>query len=190
MASHKSITLKPILVLSKKKFKSGLESVFVPDPASAPEGRGTGFLSNPFDKQKQADKSSPAKRSLSRKNFTTDLDSLLQEALRESFDEQLEQRQHSAAAQAKPFQNQGRSSKPPFSGLDRLIRRTIESSDMSISEDKPSDGRKRLVVTFEKDKVEKLKKIARLEKAYLKEILSDLVGNFIEEYESKKGKLA
>ncbi|MAT54198.1 MAG: hypothetical protein CMN32_06925 [Saprospirales bacterium] len=180
--------------MSKKKFKQGLESVFAPDPVHEQEGRGTDFLTNPFDPEKSKDQARPAKprRSSSRKDFTTDLDSLLQEALQETFEEQVEVRKKQKKAGSKPeikaFHKQT-TKKRPLTGLDRLIRRTIESSDMDIAEEKPNSGKKRLVVTFEKEKVDKLKKIARMEKAYLKEILGDLVANFIKEYESKKGSI-
>ncbi len=157
------------------------------------EGKGTDFLTNPFDPEKRKSDAPPkTKRSSSRKNFTTDLDSLLQEALQETFDEQVEirkeQKKKGVTAKVKAFHKQT-AKKRPLTGLDQLIRRTIESSEMNIAEEKPNSGKKRLVVTFEKEKVDKLKKIARMEKAYLKEILGDLVSNFIKEYESKKGSI-
>lgn len=181
--------------MSKKKFKKGLESVFTPEPVHKQEGKGTDFLTNPFDPEKSNKEENAVpkpRRSSSKKNFTTDLDSLLQEALQETFEEQVEsrkeQRKTALTPRAKAFHKQARK-KRPLTGLDHLIRRTIESSDMDIAEEKPSSGKKRLVVTFEKEKVDKLKKIARMEKAYLKEILGDLVANFIKEYESKKGSI-
>ncbi len=179
--------------MSKKKLKQGLESVFTPDPVHEREGTGTDFLTNPFEPETGKSASEPkSRRSSSRKNFTTDLDTLLQEALQETFEEQVAGRNQQKGTTnkntVKAFHKQ-RGGKRPMSGLDQLIRRTIESSDMDIAEEKPNSGKKRLVVTFEKEKVDKLKKIARMEKAYLKEILSDLVANFIKEYESKKGSI-
>lgn len=181
--------------MSKKKFKEGLESVFAPDPVQeSEEGRGTNFLRDTYDPEKDKISSVPrSHKSSSKKNFTTDIDSLLQEALQESFDEQLEiHRQVTNVGnvlKVKAFHKKHAVNKRPLTGLDRLIRRTIESSDMNIADETLSSGKKRLVVIFDKEKVEKLKKIARLEKAYLKEILSDLVANFIKEYESKKGSI-
>ncbi len=177
--------------MSKKKFKKGLERVFTPEPAAVESGEGTAFLETPFvpGKKKDAADEEKPRRSSSRKNFTTDLDSLLKEALQESFEEQMELRQKTqSASKAKAFHKKAATQRP-MTGLDQLIRRTIENSDMQVTEEKPGSGKKRLVVTFEKEKVDKLKKIARLEKAYLKEILNDLVANFIKEYESKKGPL-
>jgi hypothetical protein len=74
-----------------------------------------------------------------------------------------------------------------MSGLDMLIRRTVEAGSMEVEEER--DGKKRLTVTFEKKKLEKLKKIARMEKAYLKDILGDIVAEYIRKYEAQKGKV-
>ena len=65
-----------------------------------------------------------------------------------------------------------------------LIRRTVESG--AVEADRKT-GKKRLTVTFDKEKIQKLKKIARLEKAYLKDILGKLVEEYIQDYESEKG---
>lgn len=189
--SHVFFTQKYPCILSKKKFKKGLERVFSPEPATVESGEGTAFLEKPFipNSGDSAHSDKSRSKSSSRKNFTTDLDSLLKEALQESFEEQMELRQNESAGKVKAFHKKA-STQRPMTGLDQLIRRTIESSDMQVAEEKPGSGKKRLVVTFEKEKVDKLKKIARLEKAYLKEILNDLVANFIKEYESKKGPLS
>ena len=172
--------------MSKKKFTTGLDSIFTPEP-NAVTGRGTAFLRNPFEPDDNNGEKAPkpVKRS-SRKNFTTDLDSLLEEALQESFDEQMEA-STSSDSKAQVFHKQA-PRKRHISGLDKLIRSTVESSEMKVEEN-PAAGRKRLTVTFEKKKVEKLKKIARIEKSYLKDILGDLVANFIKEYEADKGEV-
>jgi hypothetical protein len=59
---------------------------------------------------------------------------------------------------------------------------------MEIIEDR-SLNTKRLTVTFDKKKLEKLKKIARLEKSYLKDILGEIVAEYIKKYELSKGQL-
>ena len=60
-----------------------------------------------------------------------------------------------------------------------LIRRTVEMG--AVEED--NSGTKRLTVTFDKEKLNKLKHIARLEKAYLKDILGDIIDEYITRYE-------
>ncbi|MEZ4935494.1 MAG: hypothetical protein R2788_25590 [Saprospiraceae bacterium] len=164
--------------MSKKKFTDGLESLFSTDTKDV-SGKGTAFLRAPADEVDSA--TVLARRSSSRKNFTTDLDSLLEEALQESFDEKMAQREKDKGVDKSKYQNQARR---PMTGLDMLIRRTVESSDLEQS---IREGTKRLTVTFDKSKINKLKKIARMEKAYLKDILGELVEEYIQRYEQEKG---
>ena len=119
----------------------------------------------------------------SRKNFTTDLDSLLEEAMQESFEEKIhiEKQEEPGQKEAQVFHQQAHRRRP-MGGLDMLIRRTVEKS--AIEEDE--SGTKRLTVTFDKDKLNKLKKIARLERAYLKDILGEIIEEFIVRYEKEK----
>lgn len=72
----------------------------------------------------------------------------------------------------------------PGTGLDMLIRRTVERGEI---EEEKSTGTKRLTVVFDKKKLKKLKSIARMEKAYLKDILGEIVGEYINKYEQLKG---
>jgi hypothetical protein len=68
-------------------------------------------------------------------------------------------------------------------GLDSLIRKTIESGELEVT----YGQRKRITLTLEKEKISRLKEIAKLEKSYLRDVVSRIVGEFIEEYEEKKG---
>lgn len=73
----------------------------------------------------------------------------------------------------------------PRGGLDLLIRKTIDSDagpDTTLST-------KRVTITFERTKLEKLKTISRIEKIYLKDIINELVDEYIHQYEDKKGDL-
>lgn len=128
-------------------------------------------------------KTAPKRKPKSRKDFTTDLDSLLEDALKDSFvepDEKpgsekgLEHKTKSAQHTARP--------KKPLTGLDALIRRTVETSTIEVN----SRSKKRITIVFEKEKIEKLKKIARAEKAYLKDIMDKIVSEFLRQYEVKK----
>jgi hypothetical protein len=173
-------------IVSKKKFTDGLESLFSIDH-NKESGQGTTFLegANPDEMRPGAGRPATAKPS-HRKNFTTDLDSLLQEAMQESFEEQLQERETATATgatKAQPFHQQAHRRKP-LGGLDMLIRRTVERG--AVEEDQIT-GTRRLTVTFDKEKLNKLKIIARMEKAYLKDILGDIVEEYIRRYESQKG---
>ncbi len=168
--------------MSKKRFTDGLESLFSSDPKDV-SGKGTAFLRDPSPEEKEGTQS-VAKRPASRKNFTTDLDSLLEEALQETFQEQMDAREKTDN-KAQVFHQQTHRRRPNM-GLDMLIRRTVESGSVEMDED---TGKKRLTVSFDKEKLVKLKKIARIEKAYLKDILGDIVAEYIKKYEANKGDL-
>ena len=167
--------------MSKKKFTDGLESLFTTDH-NKESGEGTAFLEGAVAAEEQDRGRSGARRSSSRKNFTTDLDSLLEAAMQESFEEQI-QTNDTGNTKAQVFHQQTHRRRP-MGGLDMLIRRTVERS--TVEEDKAT-GTKRLTVTFDKTKLTKLKKIARIEKAYLKDILGEIVAEYIKKYESQKG---
>ena len=70
------------------------------------------------------------------------------------------------------------------SGLDALIRQTI---DIQALEKEEQSGIKRLTVAVDRSKLEKLKTIARMENAYLKDLLVGLIDEYIEEYKQQKG---
>jgi hypothetical protein len=170
--------------LSKKKFTDGLESLFSIDN-NKESGQGTTFLEGADPNEMRPGAARPAVgKSSSRKNFTTDLDSLLNEAMQESFEEQLQERETAAnAGKAQPFHQQAHRRKP-LGGLDMLIRRTVERG--AVEEDQVT-GTRRLTVAFDKEKLNKLKIIARMEKSYLKDILGDIVEEYIRRYENQKG---
>ena len=167
--------------MSKKRFTSGLESLFSKENKDDISGEGTAFLREVSDGGGSSILST--KRKTSRKDFTTDLDSLLEEALQESFEEKMAQRAKEQKPDQTKYQNQARR---PMTGLDVLIRRTVESGEV---ENDRANGVKRLTVTFDKSKINKLKRIARLEKSYLKDILSELVEEYIQRYEDENGRL-
>ncbi len=161
--------------MSKKKFTDGLESLF---GDTSEDTFGGSLLVAEEPKPKAVRK----RRGSSRKNFTTDLDTLLEDALKETIIEQTQKTDKAFESKSKSIQTKQRSRKP-LSGLDALIRRTVEGSTIEIS----NDVTKRVTFVFEKQKLDKLKRIARIEKAYLKDILSQIVSEYIQKYEVQKG---
>ena len=170
--------------MSKKRFTDGLESIFG-DVHEETFDRGLLVEKSKSDNQSTT---SPAvkKRSSSRKNFTTDLDSLFDGTLSDTIDEKLKEKSSKKhlKSKSKSIEHIERIKKP-LSGLDALIRQTIETGSLHYE----SDAKRRISFTCEKAKLDKLKRIARLEKSYLKDILGDIVASFIQEYESKKGQM-
>lgn len=161
--------------MSKKKFKDGLESLFggpaIAEP-SLPEN-------SPLLEQTEKKKSKPkkalkvkAKRSKSGKNFTSDLDTLFETVLEDSLRE----------AKVSTKQNDRKvnvDNRPPVVGLDALIQRTSDH-DYDYTTTK-----KRVTFIFEKKKLDKLKRIAKLQNAYLKDIIGNIVTTHIDKYDDE-----
>ena len=157
--------------MAKKRFTAGMESLF----GEAQEPKALEQESLLSDNQEKTTKRLPKKKAT--KGFRADLKAFLQEAFEESFEQQLEEKKN----KSKP--SNAKKINKPKGGLDALLRSTIEPSKIKLH-NKPV---RRLTISFEERKLEKLKRIARLEKIYLKDIIDDIVGEFIEEYESGKG---
>ena len=150
--------------MSKKRFTEGLESLFGEQEPTGAEEQG---------KTAEVEEQPEAEHKESGKNFMSDLEAFFADSLHESIRE------------TEPSSAPG--DEPPItgSGLDSLIRSTIETSEMEVN----YAARKRVTFTFEKGKLEKLKRIAKLEKSYMRDIIGQLLSEYIEDYESKKGDL-
>jgi hypothetical protein len=153
--------------MSKKKFSEGLDDLFS-DSHSAQAGL--------LDTHAAV---APPERRPAHKNFMSDLDALLQEALEESLD-----RYETQQAEASSGKTKAATQRPALTGLDALIRQTVDIHEVVADE---NTGKKRLTVTVDKAKLEKLRTIARLENAYMKDLLVQLIDAYIEEYVQQKG---
>lgn len=153
--------------MSKKTFSEGLDDLF----NNAHEGEA-------------AVAQRPERRS-GHKNFMSDLDSLLQEALEESLERYDANQPDTTTPSGKTKATSAATSfRAPMSGLDALIRQTIDVQEIATDE---TSGKKRLTVTVDRTKLEKLKAIARLENSYMKDLLVHLIDEYIEEYTQQKG---
>jgi len=159
--------------MSKKKFSEGLDDLF------RDQSGGEGFWA-------QTAVEAPAReRKAAHKNFMHDLDVLLQEALEESLDKQGQDDDlPSASTPRTKSKTTAGAYRAPMSGLDALIRQTIDVQEILTDE---ATGKKRLTVAVDKTKLEKLKAIARLENSYMKDILVQLIDEYIREYTKDKG---
>lgn len=164
--------------MSKKKLKDGLESLFADYAVHSSEQPSTGAGAS--DRSAVAVKEKPAegeKRS-SGKKFASDLENFLQSAFEDSFDRQ----RNKGLSELEETALKKRSHRP-LSGLDSLIRTTVDPREMHIDEQLPT---RRLTIVFDEKKLSKLKEIARLEKTVLRDIIDEIVAGFIMEYERKK----
>ena len=179
--------------MSKKKFKKGLESLFG-DWGGDPIEDVVLELENTEDYQSEPEKPRPhakkdsSKRANAGKNFTMDLDSLFQEVVHESIEEQFELKKEKEKDK-KNNKNQKSKSKPekkkrrviPRSGgIDSLIRSTVEGSIMQIES---TSNKKRVSFVFDKEKLKKLKSIAKVKKAYLKDVIDEVVAEYLSKHD-------
>ncbi|MEM6726451.1 MAG: hypothetical protein AAF598_20580 [Bacteroidota bacterium] len=108
----------------------------------------------------------------SKKSFADDLSLFFQEAINESVEEKAQQ-----INSGKPKKSTKRRTKPVF-GIDSLIRQTLQEGAVST-------GRKRISFTFDTDKIEKLKAIAALEKARIRDIVDELITSYINDRDTE-----
>jgi hypothetical protein len=179
--------------LSKKKFKKGLESLFG-DWGGDPIDDVVLELENTEDYQSEPEKPKPhakkdsSKRANAGKNFTMDLDSLFQEVVHESIEEQFElkkekKKNKNEKTESKPkakTEKKKRRVIPRSGGIDSLIRSTVEGSIMQIES---TSTKKRVSFVFDKEKLKKLKSIAKLKKAYLKDVIDEVVAEYLSKHD-------
>lgn len=162
--------------MAKKRFSDGLDDLFSDSK--------TGLGDEMFG-YSAAVTTSPAERRSGHKNFMSDLDALLQEALEESLGHQDAGRSDDAQPGNKSKSAARRSEADALPhGLDALIRQTIDIQEITTDE---ASGKKRLTVAVDKTKIEKLKTIARLENAFMKDLLVALIDEYIKDYTRRKG---
>lgn len=146
--------------MAKKNFKSGLGDL-LSDALDMPKERPT--------PKKRTSRKTASKKKVT-KSFMSDLDGFLQDSIEEGVQEQV-----TKIKEGKPKTVVKR--KKPLFGLDALIRETVETSKVEV---KPQNT-KRVTFIFDEEKIEKLQKIARLKKAYVKDIINEIVSEYIEQ---------
>ncbi len=162
--------------MAKKNFIDGLDSIFDSNEPSKDE----------LVVVEAKEKKTSRRKSKSSKDFTADLDTLLQEALQESVEKHTaKQKTKTPVAKSEKRDRRGRI-KRTLSGLDALIRQTMEVSEEEVKTSAYEPKKKRLTFSFDRDKIEKLKNIARMEKSYIKDIVNEIVSEYIDEYEKSK----
>ena len=128
--------------------------------------------------------SSVVTRKTTSKNFTSDLDSLFNDAFSEAVEERVEKMRRSAGIDDPFDEPKMRLHKQPLSGLDALIRSTIDTSLAGLDH----AAIKRLTIMVESQKIDKLKSIAKLERSFVKDIVNGMLTEFINDYEKRTGK--
>ena len=182
--------------MSKKAFSSDLDSVFAPGAQYEPNIDSSPWLTGttaevaapeapvaPESRARARSAGAPARRS-SRKSF--DLDSLFRAATAERPEADARPAEDPTARQrARP-----RRGLPALAGIDALIRDTTEGraiarEDARVAEERQAGVPKRVTFTYDRDRFARLKEIAREEGAYLKDIISGLLNDYVSEYEAQ-----
>lgn len=163
--------------MSRKKFTDDIGNLFSDDDADILSEESVLLTASSVSDKKRNPQSSRASHG---KHFASDLESFLKEA----FEDSLEAHTQGDARTAVDTQLKKRNRRPS-GGLDLLIRNTIEP----VVTTEADLHTRRVTLLFDLKKLEKLKTIARLERTYLKDIVDELVLEFIQHYEQKKGRL-
>ena len=163
--------------MAKKRFSDGLDDLFSDSSHDTLDMVDSGGMAE-FTVRQGSD------RKTTSKSFAHDLDALLQEAMAESLDHFESVSEDRNALSGKSKSTATSSIRASNSGIDALIRQTIDVQEFS---QEAETGLKRLTVAVDRSKLEQLKAIARLENAYLKDLLVGLIDEYIHEYKSEKG---
>jgi len=181
--------------LSKKKFKKGLESLFGDWGGDPIDDAVLELERTEEPKSVEAESAPHSKKDTDRKtnagkNFTTDLDALFQDVVYESIDEQFEKikekkkdkKKKEPVENKKPKAKKKRKVIPRSGGIDSLIRSTVEGSIMQIES---TSNKKRVSFVFDKEKLKKLKSIAKVKKSYLKDVIDEVVAEYLQKHSEK-----
>ncbi len=166
--------------MSKKKFTNGLESIFTNvDKEDSYLGENSTFMTEEFNEEETADvKVAPVRRA-SAKNFTSNLNTMLDNSMTTSFDSFVEEANNAAHSRASHFKKP--LLKPTVTGLDALIRQTV--GDIN---DEHSNLKKRITLILDQITVEKLRSIAKTESAYVKDVIENVIDQYIKNYEMQR----
>ena len=133
----------------------------------------------PIEKPKASKKSQS-----SGKSFSADLEALF----KTSISNEIVNKVQTATTKHNASKGNAKTDSNFVSGLDALIRQTVEESKVKVGVPTP-ESKKRVTFVVDKDKLGKLKTIAKKEKAYLKDIIGSLVAEYVVEYEENKGEV-
>jgi len=166
--------------VSKKKFKAGLESLFgdTGGEDQLPGIRPLLVEEKDKPKAKSSRLSGKRPRRRSSKNFTSDLEGLFHSALDKEYSETIE----NTSTPKRDTRVKKRSERPVI-GIDALIRRTTSKNIDELGVSTPL--KKRVTFTLERKKIDQLKSIAKSKKAYLKDIVDDIISRYLNDLDER-----
>jgi hypothetical protein len=166
--------------VAKKKFTSDFDSIFDSSHAEPVKITNEDIAA---DLPPAPAESPVSNKKATMKSFTSDLDALFRDAMAEAVEERVTKIKRSVGIEDDPFEESARQFKKPLSGLDALIRQTMDTSLAGMEH----AAVKRITLLFESAKIDKLKNIAKLERAFMKDLVQSVISEFIVDYEKRKG---
>lgn len=166
--------------MAKKRFTDDLFGLFeepTPVPAASSAEPDAGAHAKQEEESVEVDVPTPsptAKRKLSSKKFTADLDAFLSDSFER---ENVAPSTSPAPASAPKKAPRPRRRK---TGLDLLIRSTVADEDRSTKGGNTSET-KRVTLIFKKDHLATLKEQAKERGMYLKDVVQEMVAGYLEE---------
>lgn len=164
--------------MAKKRFTDDLFGLFE-EPTPQRNQAGTGAYADQEEESVEVDVTTPssrAKRKLTSKKFTKDLDSFLSDNF---------EREGAAAATSPAPASAPQNVPHPRrrkTGLDLLIRSTVADEDRSTTEGNTAET-KRVTLIFKKDHLSELKEQAKERGLFLKDVVQEMVEKYLEEGE-------
>lgn len=172
--------------MGKKQFNSDFDKFF--GKASSASSTANEETATAVAKRKEVDDRKVADSKSSNvtpvKSFQSNLHDFLQNTYEEAFQEQLEARKNPKPEGDIPLSKKGK----PMGGLDSLIRSTVDPNSIRITHTRTAEGGnvRRISLAFKERQIEKLRKIANLKRTMLKDIIYQVVEEFINDFEDKE----
>ncbi|NJC27361.1 hypothetical protein [Neolewinella antarctica] len=166
--------------MAKKRFKQDLSDLFEnPYPGAELDYGVDAGATESGEESVEVEvpvKTSQAKRKLSSKKFTANLDAFLsQDSKRASGNSTAPSKKNSAPATAPRRRRK--------TGLDLLIRSTISKEEMAERNEPRAPDTKRVTLVFNKEHLVTLKEQAKGRKMYLKDVVQEMVANYLTDQE-------
>jgi len=149
--------------VSKKKFSNGLDSIFETSKQKEVFENETVVTSDNHTEVIEK----PIVTRKSSKKFTSDLSSLFEDSFNDP---------KSYIENTNAHNNFRKVPIRTLSGLDVLIRETVEQSSIEFND---VLTKKRITFTIENDKLESLKQLAKKKNIFLKDVISEIVTNYL-----------
>ncbi|WP_020570671.1 hypothetical protein [Neolewinella persica] len=166
--------------MAKKRFTDDLFGLFeepTPVPAASSAEPEAGTHANQEEESVEVDVPTPspnAKRKLSSKKFTANLDSFLSDSF--------ERENVAPPTSSAPASSPKKAPRPRRrkTGLDLLIRSTVADEDRNTTDGNTAET-KRVTLIFKKDHLSELKDVAKERGLYLKDVVQEMVAKYLEE---------